>query len=384
MTSSSLLSTPGAPADFFKTRRSYGEIKQEILGKHFNTWCNTTLATKTTEAEPILLYLDLNVGSEEHDSPELKTSVVNIFESLHRSTGKKQDLNESVRVFFGDPSTEILEQLQQQLDQLPYFTSLIHLPFLLNDATSQEILSELIESEYPGLVFMNPFDISSTHEMLTNSICSWQPDLLMLFTPESIRKALTGKKVSQHLAELFGERLQQISGYCKKEKNNPKREEYILKEFVELLEERNYQTIKFKINEPDKELVNHHLLFSTLNKASYRNFKETLLPYSDFEEDGVPRFVAHEPSQHQLSLFPQQRKFSIQNLIAALAEKPAQYKYKAIKYIYEEHSIGTNYIRENYLTAFEQLQQQGKVELLNPKTLQTIRKPTPASVVKFK
>ncbi|WP_229957747.1 class I SAM-dependent methyltransferase [Pontibacter silvestris] len=376
---------PEALSDFFRTRRSYAETKQEILEKLFEIWCSTQLTVQQVQVkEPVpLLYLDLYAGPAESDLTEWITSPAKVLESLYRSTGKKHDLNESVRTFFSGPNKEILDKLQLALKNLSYYTSLTHPPMLLPEPTSQEVLEEYFNVGCRSLIFTNPFEYNYAQEMLVRATDLWQPDLFMLFNPDNIKKALTGRKASPYLTELFGERFTQIKAYYKKEKDNAKRQEYTLKLFVSLLQEKGYLTFLFRINEPSNEHADHYLLFSTLDKACYRSFKEMVLPYSNFEEDGVPIFVANKKAHHQLSLFPKTRMYSVQKLMEDLVDKASQYKYKAVAYIYEEHSVSTNYIRENYLSAFEQLQQQGKVELKNPKTMQIIRKPTPASIVKF-
>ena len=154
--------------------------------------------------------------------------------------------------------------------------------------------------------------------------------------------------------------------------------------FVELLQEQGYLTLLFKINNPESDQTNHYLLLASRENASYRSFKDTMLPYSDYQADGVPLFLANQSVQPQLSLFPERPVYTVSNLVQDLSNGMQRYKYKSIEKIYEAHSLGTSYIRENYLAAFEQLREQGKIELLNPKTLQTIRKATYSSVVKLK
>lgn len=117
--------------------------------------------------------------------------------------------------------------------------------------------------------------------------------------------------------------------------------------------------------------------------AAYNAFKQTVLPYSEYQPDGVPLFVANQGPQHQLSLFEHRPAHAVAHLADDLAASPAQWKYKSVERICELHSPNTPYTPENYLAAFEQLRDQGKIVLLNGKTLQTVRKATSTSVVKF-
>lgn len=110
--------------------------------------------------------------------------------------------------------------------------------------------------------------------------------------------------------------------------------------------------------------------------------KELMLAYSDFQEDGVPLFGAN--IKHQLSLFQEQYRYSIKNLISELAGKAAFYHNLSLDSIYRHHNIGTNYIRGNYLEAFESLRKEGVVESINPISRKPMRKVSFSSIIAYK
>jgi three-Cys-motif partner protein len=379
MTRPTLLPAAASP-DFFMERRSFAEIKQEILHKYFETWCNTQLASQQTG--DVLLYIDLCAGAGQ-EQMKAEASPLYILEKVIRSAGKKPDLNELVKTCFGDSGKGVLEQLRQYLEQQPWQQSLTHLPNWLQDAETQGLLAEQLDAGYASLLFLDPFSYGYAQEVLLRAVTLEKADLLMLLSPDTITKAVTGKKVRPPLAALFGERLPLIRAFCQKEKQQARRQEYIVGQLLELLQEKGYLSLPFKVHDPDLVQVNHFLLFSSKDAAAFRSYKEAILAYTDYQEDGVPLFEANKAVQPQLSLFPQPLKYSVQNLVRDLAGCRQEYKFKSIEKISEDHSIGTHYVRENYLAAFEQLRQQGKVELLNAKTMQTIRKATFTSVVKY-
>lgn len=178
--------------------------------------------------------------------------------------------------------------------------------------------------------------------------------------------------------------MQKISNYCRKEKDTYKRQEFILGHLMHVLQEKEYETLLFKVNEPRVEQPYHYLLFSSPDSHACRSFKETLLPYTTYQQDGVPLFIANDFLQPQFALFEQRPVYTLPNLVERLTEQASLYKYKSIEKVYKLDSGGTNYTRENYIAAYEQLRKEGKIELLNAKTMQTIRQPTPASVVKYR
>jgi hypothetical protein len=210
------------------------------------------------------------------------------------------------------------------------------------------------------------------------------PDLLMLLCPDTLLKALSGKKTDPYLLELLGDRFSAIRNIIKKERDKVKKQQHILVQLNELLQEKGYYALQFKINPPDSEEADFYLLFASQAAAAYKAFKEFMLAYSAYAEDGVPLLVANCLPKPQLSLFPQPLAYSVLNLAEELGSLAGRYKFKSIEKIYEDHSAGTPYTRENYLAAFERLRGQGKVELLNAKTMQTIRKPLLSSVVKYR
>ncbi|RDV12003.1 hypothetical protein DXT99_23010 [Pontibacter diazotrophicus] len=370
------------PNDFFKERRSFTEIKQEILGSYFNTWCNIRLATLKAEAREAMLYIDLHAGDGQDmaENPELPAISK---EYLLKSIIKSPLLNNSVRTFFCDKSKAALEHVSHSMEALGFYDELLQPPVPLNNSDNKAQMAELLEAGCPSLAFTNPFISGYSQQMLIQAIHAWRTDLFMLLCPENMVKALAGKKVSQPLIELFGERLQNVSNYCRKEKDNYRRQEYILDNLMGVLQDKGYYTLLFKVNQPGVEQPYHYLLFSSPDSHAYRIFKETILPYSTYQEDNIPVFAANEFVQAQFSLFEQRPTYTIPNLVDRLVNQASLYKYKSIEKIYELDSCGTNYTRENYVAAFEQLRKEGKIELLNAKTMQSIRQPTPASVVKY-
>jgi hypothetical protein len=220
--------------------------------------------------------------------------------------------------------------------------------------------------------------------MLVQFLFSIHCDLVLLFDAAKIRTSLTARMVNEGLITFFGERLATIKAFCRREKNTGRQEEYILDVIRAIFKESGYLTLPFAMGDPEKLKNSHYLFFATKAVPAYQRFKELILPYSDLQEDGVPLMGTYQTHRQQLSLFPEHQPYSVAKLANELAQNTAVYKYKSVQKIFEDHSIGTPYILENYRLAVETLRNQGKVELLNAKTMQTVRKPTYTSIIKFK
>jgi hypothetical protein len=152
--------------------------------------------------------------------------------------------------------------------------------------------------------------------------------------------------------------------------------------FEEIFKEKEYKTFRFKISLPKKNQTSHYLFFVSKTDTAYMKMKELMLMYSDSQEDGVPLFGAN--IKHQLSLFQEQYRYSVKNLIADLAGKASYYHNLPLDSIYRHHNIGTNYIRGNYQEAFEQLKKEGVVEAINPVSRQPMRKVSFTSIIGYR
>ncbi|HEY4651835.1 MAG TPA: hypothetical protein VIG72_10500 [Pontibacter sp.] len=364
-----------APSDFFKVKRSFAEIKQEIFGRFFDSWCQNLVHASGVP----LLFIDLSAGADTE-----ATSPVDNYSTIYKSIIRRRQLNEAIQTFYFSKHKATLEQLPIELEALPIFQELVHPPVALTGVAQKAQLSELLATEGKALVFADPFESSYAQQLILQAVSTSRPDLFMQLSPGNITKAITGSKASQPLTALLGERLSTINAYFRKEKDKVKRQRFVLDQFISLLHEKGYVTLLFRANMPDTEEPEHYLLFASENSLAYRTFKEIVLPYSCFQEDGVPMFSANSFLHPQFTLFQQAPEYTIANLTEQIVKQAGVYKYKSIEKIYVLDSNGTNYSKENYLAAVEQLRNAGKVELLNASTMQPIRRAAFSSVVRFR
>lgn len=372
-----------ASNNFFKQVRHFAEIKKEILSKYLRIWCkqNLTITNAGAQDKPFL-FLDLNPDTLDTGDNQSQVSLAH-YREYFGIPGKREQLNELLQIFYFEEkpvfaAIPVEEDASPEVAPAYTFAS-------LGEEVNQTVLAELLQAGCPSLAFINPFDGNETKQPYLQQISESGTEVIMLFSSKEIVKAVTGKKINPSLAAFFGDRLAQMQHFFKSEKNTSRRQECILNHLTAVLEAQNYFTLRFHIYPISPEDPGYHLLFATANKIAYRSFKEMLLPYSMYQSDGVPLFTTHlNPQQQQLTLFPKQQKYAIPKLVEELASCSVEYKYKSIEKIFEEHSAGTPYCRENYLIAYDELRNQGKVEILNPKTLQAIRKATFASIVKYK
>jgi three-Cys-motif partner protein len=365
--------------DFFKRKRNASQIKSEVLIPFVEAWFSSL---QSSVAGPVssALYLDLAVGVT-NDNTASSAIPVGLLQTIYKSRGSRLDLNKSVETYFYDPDTSALATLREELAAQSSYDELVHKPVVLEDETAIALLQERLASDTPALAFLDPFADNFTQQMLLQ-LAAKETDLFMLFEFGSLDKVVKSRKVDSLVQEVFGECLDQIKAYYKTQRDAAKREDFAVNQFEAVFRDKGYTVFLFRINLPDKKQSSHYLLFATKVELAYNKLKETMLRYSDCQEDGVPLFGANLQHQ-QMTLFQEHYKFSIEGLMKELVQNARLYNNMALQQVYEKHSIGTHYILENYKQAYERLLRLGKVRFINPKTGQVITKPTYTSKIRY-
>lgn len=367
-------------SDFFRRERKVSEIKSEVFAPYFEVWYTAVQANLKASMVTDILYLDLDAGKGYGEVGQAAIPA-KLLENIFKSRGSRLDLNKSAKTCFYEPDAAILAKLKEEIEVLPFRDELVHQPLVLDAETTAEQLNDIFHGGMPGLAYLNPFANSFSQEVLLK-LAVRDVDLFMLFEFRELDAVVKNRKADTQVQAIFGERLDLIKAYYKVQRGGAKREEYALEHFEATFQDKGYKTFKFRINFPDKKQSSYYLLFATKVDLAYIKLKETMLQYSDYQEDGVPLFGANLQHQ-QMTLFQEHYKYSIEGLMKDLLQKASLYHNMALQQVYEKHSVGTHYILENYKQAYERLQRQGKVRFINPKTGQAISKPTYTSKIRY-
>ncbi|MCJ8165032.1 hypothetical protein MKJ04_09270 [Pontibacter sp. E15-1] len=371
------------PKHYFQEERSVAEVKWELLGKCLGVWSSSHLALYPPDANVPLHFIDLN-AAEGYHTDALNDPIPCNWLALFRNTVKTPRLQQSVRFYLGYPMKQPLENLQAQLAETNAYELLSEPPILLHSRENRDLLEAALAAQEAAFIYMDPFRSGYAQKMLLQSgDTARQTEMLLHFTPDGIRKALGGKKTGKALAAFFGERMRRIKAYCGREKDNARRAQFMAQHLESLLLEKGLNPLFFPIYKPGTGVVSQYLIFASPQSARYTCFKHLILPYTDYQQDGVPLLAANHGHDPQLALFSHRPAFSLELLASDLACGASRFKFKAVEKVYELHSPNTPYTPDNYLVAYERLRDAGRVELLNGKTMQTVRKVTYTSVVKY-
>lgn len=357
-------------SDFFKEKRNASEIKSEILNEYFKAWAAILLKGQQYRKIKTLLYVDLFSGPGLYDDGKPSTPI-KILNSIYQSQGQHIDFDKAVKTFFNDKSEKLANDLKTNIENLPYYDSITHKPVIANEPASQKILEEYLQSSNPSLTFIDPLGYNYTQNMLLYSIKNWGSDLFMLFNFNRIRAAIRNKKVKQNMQGIFESYYDEIIEFYKIEEKPHKREEFIIKTFQKIFEERGYLILKFKVNFPNKNQTSHYLFFISKVHLAITRAKEIMTKYSDIQEDGVPLFGAN--LQQDPLFFPSLCKYSVRKLSEIILQNRSEFNNKTIEELYREHNYNTNYIKQNYKDAIEILLTANKITLFDKKGNSTKR-----------
>ncbi|WP_240676140.1 three-Cys-motif partner protein TcmP [Botryobacter ruber] len=367
--------------DFFRAQRTTSEIKAEILNEFFKAWCTTMLQGQRYRSAHSLAFIDLYAGDGKPEDGKPATPV-KILNTIFGAT-EKYILNKIVRSFFNDEKPAVAAKLKANLTQLPYYGELVHKPVMLQEEAGFSLLAKLLGQDTPVLLYADPFGYDFSKQLLLQGVKRWGFDLFMLFTPARLRAAVQQLPDDELLTALVGaSRVAKIREFYERYQDAAAREDFVVDCFEDSFKEKEYKTFRFKISLPKKNQTSHYLFFVSKHDGAYMKMKELMLMYSDYQEDGVPLFGAN--IKHQLSLFQEQYRYSVKNLVADLAAKASYYNGLPLDSIYRHHNIGTNYIRANYLEAFEQLKKDNIVETINPVSRKPMRKVAFNSLIAYR
>ncbi|MDB5261429.1 MAG: hypothetical protein JWQ14_710 [Adhaeribacter sp.] len=348
------------PDNFFTQKRTIGEIKDKILPQYFKIWCESYLKEAVSPSDQPLDFFDLQAG--EGFTPEGQpTSPITILNSMYQPAAFEGDGQQQVNICFTDSSDKVVEKLKINLEQLPYYPALSPLPVVSTQSALLELWAGSEAGQRPTLLFLNPASQALSRQILMQALPQAQTDILMIFSVNKMRSALLPDDAADAMNGFWGERWEEIQQINRTENNIQRKELRFMQALEGVFRENGFNIFKFNIKATGKNAASQYLFLATKSIENYLGMKEIMQAYSQYQEDGVPLFEASSKALAPLlpGFFSYLHPFCIANLAEDLAGSKSRFHYKTLQAIYEEHSIGTNYIKANYKVALEKLHAQG-------------------------
>ncbi len=340
---------------FFEESTEQSQIKAQIVKNYLWAWAKTIMPWAKTRRNKIA-YIDLFSGPGRYKNGQKSTPLLVLETAI-----QDKDMKEMLVTIFNDADSNSSYSLKKAIDSISNIERLKHKPSILNNEVGEEIVHRFEEKDLiPTLFFIDPWGYKGLSLRLINSVLkNWGCDCIFFFNYNRISAGLTNIKVEEHMNALFGEervkelRIQMSSSPSQKEK-------LIMKEMEQALKEMGGKyVLPFCFKSLSAHRTSHYIIFVTKHVRGYEIMKEIMAKESSSAEQGVASFE-YNPNK-ELSLF---KSLPIDTLKVQLLKQFAG-RTMTRKEVYEQHNIGTHYIKDNYRSALLQLEKEGKI-ITNP------------------
>jgi len=342
---------------FFDESKEQSQIKARIVKKYIWAWAKTIIPWAKRRSNKIL-YIDLFSGTGRYKNGKKSTPILVLETAI-----QDKDMKEMLVTIFNDADPNHSESLKKAIDSIPNIELLKHKPSILNKEVGEDIVHTFEEKHLiPTLFFIDPWGYKGLSLRLINSVLkNWGCDCIFFFNYNRISAGLTNPKIEEHMNALFGEeRVKELRMKILSSPSN-KKELLIMEAMEQALKEMGGKyVLPFCFKHISANRTSHYIIFVSKHVRGYEIMKEIMAKESSWAEQSVPSFE-YNPSinDSQPSLL-----CPIDTLKEQLLKKFAG-RTMTRKEVYEQHHIGTRYIKENYKSALLELEKEGKI-ITNP------------------
>ncbi len=348
---------------FFDESKEQSQIKAQIVKKYLWAWAKTIMPWAKKRRNKIA-YIDLFSGPGRYENGQKSTPLLVLETAI-----QDKYMKEMLVTIFNDADSNHSDSLNKAIDSIENIERLKHKPFILNRNVGEEIVHIFEERDFiPTLFFIDPWGYKGLSLRLINSVLkNWGCDCIFFFNYNRINPGINNPKVKEHMKALFGEeRLKELLIPMSSSLSQKQKEKLIMKEMEQALKEMGGKyVLPFCFKSLSANRTSHYIIFVTKHVRGYEIMKEIMAKESSYAEQGVPSFE-YNPNHEQLSLF--NSSFPLETLKEQLLKQFAGCTMSR-KEVYEQHHIGTPYIKENYRSALLQLEKEGKI-IIHPAAIQ--------------
>jgi three-Cys-motif partner protein len=334
---------------FFYESKEQSQIKARIVKKYIWAWAKIIVP----RAEKVA-YIDLFAGRGRYEDGKKSTPLL-----VLESAIKDQGMREKLITIFNDTDSELTQSLQNEINLIPDINHLKHKPQVFNQEIGTEIVQSFEKQNFgPTLFFIDPCGYKGLSLRLINSVLKdWGCECIFFFNYNRISAALTNKKVEKHINALFGEeRVKELRMKILSLSSN-KKELLIMEAMEQALKEMGGKyVLPFCFKHVSANRTSHYIIFVSKHVRGYEIMKEIMAKESSYAEQAVPSFEYNPNADNQSSLL-----CPLDTLKDQLLKKFACHTMTR-KEVYEQHHIGTRYIKENYRTALLELEEEEKIK----------------------
>ena len=339
---------------FFDRRSDVSAVKARIVAKYFSTWAKV-IAPTAKKFSGKVGYIDLFAGPGRYRDGSASTPLLILNTAIH-----DPQLSQMLVSLFNDQDIDHSSTLRKEIQLLQNVDTLKFKP----DVRTAEIGDTIADflgtiTLIPSFTFVDPFGYKGLSLKIVNAVVKdWGCDCVFFFNYMRINLGISNPKVSSHLNALFGEmRANKLRSELKG--RSPAERECLILNFlkcaVRSLGAKHVLPFSFKNQSGTR--TSHYLIFVSKSFKGEEIMKTIMASESTSFAQGVPSFeYSHcESRQPHLPL-----SAPLDDLALDLRNRFAG-QCLSFRRIYESHSVGTKFIRRNYVATLIRLENEGQI-----------------------
>lgn len=346
---------------FFEERTDQSEVKARIVSKYFSAWAKVVMPSAARSGGKIA-YIDLYAGPGRYKDGAASTPLLVLQTAI-----EYPQMSQMLVALFNDGDSNNTSTLQGEIESLPGIEKLRFKPSVTCGEVDEDAAKFFNETRLvPSFSFVDPFGYKGLSlKIVQGVIKDWGCDCIFFFNYNRINAGITNPNVRVHMDALFGkvradalrERLPGLSPDL--------REAAILEALAEEIRSLggNY-VLPFTFRNSQGTRTSHKLIFVSKHFKGYEIMKDIMASESSTTDEGVPS-LTYSPADASMPLL-----FSLVQPISRLKQMLVDTfagQTLGLNEIYEQHSVGTPYLRKNYGEALRALEDAGAIEAFSIK-----------------
>ena len=345
---------------FFDESSEHSQVKTAIVSKYFWAWAKVIIPSVKQHGKKVA-YIDLFAGPGRYKDGTTSTPLLILQKAI-----ADPKIRERLVTIFNDVDENNSRALQNAIDNLPGVDTLRYKPAVYHHEVGSEIV-KLFESMklVPTLFFVDPWGYKGLSLQLINSVLkNWGCDCIFFFNYNRINMGLRNPIVHSHMEALFDKKRATDLRATLEKLTSAERELAIIETIGEALQEMGGKfVLPFRFRSAGGNRTSHHLIFVSKHVRGYEIMKGIMAKESSTTEQGVASFEYNPALGNQGLLFDLARP--LDDLGELILKQFAGLRMPMIA-IYNEHHVGTRFIKSNYKDVLMQLEASGKIKAEPP------------------
>ena len=338
--------------EWFGETLEQSKVKSDIVCKYFEAWAKIVSPHSGTGR---IAYIDLYSGPGVYEDGS-KSTPIRIIETCLSD----QQLRTRLVTVFNDQNALYCRRLEEAIQHVEGIAALKYQPQVCTGQVDGGFDAAFREMRLvPTLLFLDPWGYKGLSLELVNSVVKdWACECVFFFNYNRVNPGLENKSVDRHIDGIFGAaRAKQLRAEVADLKPAG-RERVVMGRLVEALTENGRFALPFCFKDRAHKRTSHYLVHVCKNFLGYDIMKSIMAEASTHDVQGVPSFEYNPARVRQPVLL--ETACPLDELEAALVVRFAGTEL-TMKEVYQQHTVGTPYIKRNYKEVLAKLEAKGIV-----------------------